>query len=130
MFPRLLYSAEPVLTRSHHQSRRLEATPKISPRPDRVPVEFASAVLSIRRSGVASVGSLSPGWISVRDLGARVARGDRAASSSHERGVRGLRAAVLRGLRLPLPQVHRRLRPRWREEEAEAVRDPVRRGGS
>jgi hypothetical protein len=36
------------------------------------------------------------------------------AAGDHERGVRGLRAAVLRDLRLPLPQVRRRLRSRWR----------------
>lgn len=42
------------------------------------------------------------------------ARAEAIEGSSHERGVRGLRAPVLRGIRLPLPQVHRRLRSRWR----------------
>ena len=45
------------------------------------------------------------------DLGVRT---EAIEGSSHERGVRGLRAPVLRGLRLPLTQVHRRLRSRWR----------------
>ncbi|XP_039810538.1 uncharacterized protein LOC120673655 isoform X1 [Panicum virgatum] len=43
-----------------------------------------------------------------------VPRSRRAASSSHEQGVRGLREAILRGRGLPLPQVHRCLCPRWR----------------
>ncbi|KAG2586019.1 hypothetical protein PVAP13_5NG004008 [Panicum virgatum] len=40
-----------------------------------------------------------------------VPRSRRAASSSHEQGVRGLREAILRGRGLPLPQVHRCLCP-------------------
>jgi hypothetical protein len=43
----------------------------------------------------------------------------------HGRRVRGLRAPVLRDLRLPRPQVHRCLRSPRREAEAEGVGDQV-----
>lgn len=79
------------------------------------PSSSPPTIRSIGGRGAASGGESHPprsGSISAADFaGVEEIEGGQ---SSHERGVRGLRAAVLRGVRLPLPQVHHRLRPRWR----------------
>jgi hypothetical protein len=107
----LLYSAPPILTRS-----KSNPPPKNSPRhatwiesPSNSPLPSArfEAAESVLLDHVAGVN-----W--PRDLGPRFQGIEASISSSHERGVRGIRAAVLRGLRLSLPQVHCRLRPQWR----------------